>query len=143
MKNVAVRSPVRHATHAGEIQFSHKLAFPFSQWQPHCSATHTRVSRSCVSFASNGKPNSATDFSKSAFTSSNAAMYSFASTALAFQLARSNQLAYEIDVARDKRAQRFDHLEKHAQFVFAIEFLVERFKPFAHMRQHKRLLGAE
>lgn len=100
--------------HAGEIQFRHRLAFPFSQWQPHCFATHVRISRSCVSFASNGKPNSATDFSKLAFTTSNAAMYSFAFTALAFQLARSNQLANEIDVARDKSAQRFDDLEEHA-----------------------------
>lgn len=71
--------------------------------------------------------------------SSNAVTYSFASTALAFQIARGNQLAYEIEVARDTYFRRFDAPKEHVRFIFAIELLVERFESFAQMPQQKRL----
>ena len=55
-----------------------------------------------------------------------------ASTALALQLARSNQLAYEIGVAATNARSDSTIWKNTPDSSFAIEFLVERFEPFAH-----------
>jgi len=75
-KSEPVRSPVRHAIHAGDIQPRHMEEPPFSHSHPHACAITWRAERGEDSSFSKGKPYWAAERRKSSSAPSISVVYS-------------------------------------------------------------------